>query len=110
MTKCGNRALFIFIWYYFATDPSKFTNTTQTKAVYGVCVDLLSEDCHRVASYVENQVYIWDLRKLDKAVHIIPPMRSPIVKVSPCPNILFYIYPPGCWPSYSVDMKLVVQR
>lgn len=61
-------------------DPGKFAKTTATKAVFGVCVDPQHEE--KVASFVENQVSVWDLRWFDKALHTLPPQKSSIVKVN----------------------------
>ena len=64
---------------FIDTDPSKFAKTTATKAVFGVCVDPQHEE--KVASFVENQVSVWDLRWFDKPLHTLPLQKSSIVKV-----------------------------
>lgn len=67
------------ILLFLNTDPSKFAKTTATKAVFGVCVDPQHEE--KVASFVENQVSVWDLRWFDKPLHTLPLQKSNIVKV-----------------------------
>jgi len=70
----------------YVEDKDKFANTTQTKAVYGICIDPQWEQ-KGIASYLENQVYIWDLRKFDKPAHSLPLQKSSIVKVPPYSNV-----------------------
>ncbi|XP_067931890.1 GATOR2 complex protein MIOS-B-like [Watersipora subatra] len=66
-------------------DPCKFVKTTQTKAVYGISVDPQNEE-RGVASFIENQVCIWDMRSFNKALHTLPLQKAPIVKIGWCPK------------------------
>lgn len=65
----------------YSVDANKFVKTAQTKAVYGICIDPQNE-VRGIASYVENQVYIWDMRMFEKAFYTLPLQKTPIVKVS----------------------------
>ncbi|KAG1694135.1 GATOR complex protein MIOS [Nymphon striatum] len=64
-------------------DKSKHHNACSTKAVYGVCVDPYFE--HRLASYVDNQVVIWDIRNFEKSILTLTDSRQ-ISKLSWCPT------------------------
>ena len=57
---------FVSLCNFHSLDPSKHKSSTITRAVYGVSVDPLCE--HRLASFFEEQTYIWDLRHFEKPV------------------------------------------
>lgn len=75
------RPILMLLYFYLLPDPSKFVKMTQTKAVYGICIDPQDEE-RGVASFIENQVYIWDIRYFEKALHTLPLQKSSIVKVN----------------------------
>ncbi|XP_076029287.1 GATOR complex protein mio [Oratosquilla oratoria] len=62
---------------------SKVITTVPTKAVYGICMDPHSD--RRFASFVDNQVHVWDMRNLERPVlcHNDP---KPITKLAWCPT------------------------
>uniref|UniRef100_A0A0A9ZA57 WD repeat-containing protein mio n=3 Tax=Lygus hesperus TaxID=30085 RepID=A0A0A9ZA57_LYGHE len=64
-------------------DPSKAANSAQTKAVYGVTAAPYS-NC-MLASYVESQVAIWDIRAFEKPVLSLQ-QSKPITKILWCPT------------------------
>ncbi|XP_023223348.1 GATOR complex protein MIOS-B-like [Centruroides sculpturatus] len=78
---CGMNNKFLKI--FDLRDTSKHHNVTTTKAVYGVCVDPFFE--HRLASFVENQVVLWDVRNFEKPVITLQEVRH-IAKVAWCPT------------------------
>nr|XP_054767696.1 GATOR complex protein MIOS-like [Lytechinus pictus] len=51
---------------YDIRDPSKHKSSAITKSVYGISADPLYE--HRLASFFEDQMNIWDLRHFEKPV------------------------------------------
>ncbi|XP_069184860.1 GATOR2 complex protein MIOS isoform X3 [Procambarus clarkii] len=61
----------------------KLCATANTKAVYGICTDIHNE--HRLASFVENQVSIWDLRSIERPVLYLDATK-PITKLAWCPS------------------------
>ncbi|KAG7157420.1 GATOR complex protein MIOS-A-like [Homarus americanus] len=61
----------------------KLCATANTKAVYGICTDVHNE--HRLASFVENQVSIWDLRSLERPVLYLDATKT-ITKLAWCPS------------------------
>ncbi|KAK3891191.1 hypothetical protein Pcinc_004907 [Petrolisthes cinctipes] len=62
---------------------SKNCATTNTKAVYGICSDIHNE--HRLASFFENQVSIWDLRSIERPLLNLE-ANKPVTKLSWCPS------------------------
>lgn len=68
---------------YDIRDYSKHLNITPTKAVYGVSVDPLCE--HRLASYSENSLAIWDVRNFEKPILTLNEPRT-TVKLAWCPT------------------------
>lgn len=58
-------------------------SVTSTKGVYGLVPDPLFE--HHLASYFEDQIYIWDLRNFDKPVLSLKEVR-PVSKLEWNPN------------------------
>lgn len=64
-------------------DLTKPKLTTNTRAVYGLTVDTFSDK--RLASYVENQILIWDTRFLEKPLVTIVESK-PISQTSWCPT------------------------
>ncbi|XP_013772701.1 GATOR complex protein MIOS-like [Limulus polyphemus] len=64
-------------------DSSKHSTSTPTKAVFGVCVDPFCE--HRLASFVENQVVIWDIRNFEKPMNVVTESRH-VTKLAWCPT------------------------
>ncbi|CAG0878625.1 unnamed protein product [Darwinula stevensoni] len=59
------------------------SQTAPTKGVFGVCMD--PHNSHRLASYFDNQTYIWDLRNFERPVHIINECK-PVNKLAWCPT------------------------
>lgn len=55
-------------------DPSTSKSVITTKGVHGLVADPLFE--HQLASFVEEQIYIWDLRNFDKPVLSIKEVRT----------------------------------
>lgn len=78
---CGMNSKFLKI--FDLRDTSKHHNATTTKAVYGVCVDPFFE--HRLASFVENQLVLWDVRNFEKPVITLQDSKL-IAKVAWCPT------------------------
>lgn len=68
---------------YDLRDSSKPQNFTATKAVYGICVDPFFE--HRLASYFENFVMLWDIRNFEKPVATLHEAKQ-ILKLNFCPT------------------------
>uniref|UniRef100_T1HA87 Zinc_ribbon_16 domain-containing protein n=1 Tax=Rhodnius prolixus TaxID=13249 RepID=T1HA87_RHOPR len=68
---------------YDLRDPTRAINSSQTKAVFGVTGPPRSS--YLFASYVENQIAIWDIRSLDKPVLTLP-QAKPVIKISWCPT------------------------
>ncbi|CAG9854863.1 unnamed protein product [Phyllotreta striolata] len=64
-------------------DQNKIVNSTTTKAVFGVCTN--PNDDTYLASYVENQIYLWDMRNFEKSVVTIP-QTKPVVKIAWSPT------------------------
>ncbi|XP_066997693.2 GATOR2 complex protein MIOS isoform X2 [Anabrus simplex] len=64
-------------------DSSKIINSTPTKAVYGLAVDPCND--YQLASFVENQISIWDTRNFEKPVLTVT-QPKPVTKVLWCPT------------------------
>ena len=64
-------------------DISRPQSVAYTKGVYGVCVD--PHFNHRLASYTEGQVYIWDNRNFDRPV-LTQGQNKSVLKISWCPT------------------------
>ncbi|XP_069700640.1 GATOR2 complex protein MIOS [Periplaneta americana] len=64
-------------------DSIKVSNSTPTKAVYGLVVDPNND--HQLASFVENQISVWDTRNFEKPVLTLSQSR-PVTKVLWCPT------------------------
>lgn len=64
-------------------DPSKAVNSAPTKAVYGITVAPFNDN--QIASYIENQIAVWDTRSFEKPVLTLP-QTKPVLKVSWCPT------------------------
>lgn len=62
---------------------TKAANSTLTKAVYGICVD--PHDDKHLASFVENQISVWDTRNFEKPIMTLLHMKS-LLKVLWCPT------------------------
>ncbi|XP_050310111.1 GATOR complex protein MIOS [Anthonomus grandis grandis] len=58
-------------------------SSTVTKAALGVCTN--PKDDKYLASYFENQVYVWDTRNIEKPIQILP-QPKPVLKVAWCPT------------------------
>lgn len=58
-------------------------SSTPTKAVYGLAVDPQAD--HRLASFVDSQIYVWDTRNFEKPVLSLS-QSKPVSKVSWCPT------------------------
>ncbi|CAL8072972.1 unnamed protein product [Orchesella dallaii] len=61
----------------------KLSSTATTKAVYGICVDNVC--AHRVASFAENQVFVWDTRNFEKPFLILNHSKH-VSKLGWCPT------------------------
>jgi len=72
-----------YLRIYDLRDISRPTNVAITKAVYGLCVDPHFE--HRLASFFEGHVSVWDTRNFDKPVLTLQDARQ-VVKVSWSPT------------------------
>ncbi|XP_014242242.1 GATOR complex protein MIOS-B [Cimex lectularius] len=59
-------------------DTSRGANSSQTKAVYGVTVP--PHPSYLVASYIENQIAIWDVRSFEKPVVTLQ-QGKPVTKI-----------------------------
>ncbi|KDR16180.1 GATOR complex protein MIOS [Zootermopsis nevadensis] len=64
-------------------DSNKAVNSTPTKAVYGLVVDPHND--HQLASFVENQISVWDTRNFEKPVLTLIHSK-PVIKVLWCPT------------------------
>ncbi|XP_046390377.1 GATOR complex protein MIOS-B [Ischnura elegans] len=64
-------------------DTTKPVNSTPTKAVFGLIADPHSE--HHLASYVEGQISIWDLRNFEKPILTLS-QSKPFTKLSWSPT------------------------
>lgn len=64
-------------------DLTKPKLTAQTRAVHGLTVDAFSDK--RFASYVDNNIYIWDTRFFDKPLVTIVESK-PVSQISWCPT------------------------
>jgi len=62
---------------------AKLGSTASTKAVYGICIDELCT--HRVASFADSQVYVWDMRNFEKPFVVLSHSKA-IAKVGWCPT------------------------
>lgn len=58
-------------------------NSTLTKAVYGVCVS--RNDDRQIASFFENQVYVWDTRNFEKSLVVLQQNKN-VSKIGWCPT------------------------
>ncbi|XP_044266200.1 GATOR complex protein MIOS-B [Tribolium madens] len=64
-------------------DPNKITNSTLTKAVFGVCMD--PNDDRHLASFSENNIYVWDTRNFEKPILTLH-QNKPVIKIAWCPT------------------------
>ncbi|PNF34608.1 WD repeat-containing protein mio [Cryptotermes secundus] len=64
-------------------DSNKAITSTPTKAVYGLVVDTHND--HQLASFVENQISVWDTRNFEKPVLTLT-QSKPVTKVLWCPT------------------------
>lgn len=64
-------------------DPNKVALSNVTKAVYGICIDPHNEK--HLASYVDNQIYIWDIRNFEKPISTLSHIK-PLLKISWSPT------------------------
>jgi len=76
------------------SDSNKAVNSTPTKAVYGLVVD--PQNDHQLASFVENQISVWDTRNFEKPVLTLT-QSKPVTKVLWCPTrygsrLLYHLY------------------
>lgn len=62
---------------------TRVVSSTVTKAAMGVCTN--PKDDKYLASYFENQVYVWDTRNIEKPIQILPQTKS-IQKIAWCPT------------------------
>ncbi|XP_070565047.1 GATOR2 complex protein MIOS-like [Ptychodera flava] len=72
-----------FIRVFDIRDPTRPMKVALTKAVYGISAD--PHSAHRLASYCEGQLTIWDLRNFDKPVFTINE-KCQINRLSWCPT------------------------
>ncbi|KAJ8949341.1 hypothetical protein NQ314_008261 [Rhamnusium bicolor] len=68
---------------YDMRDPNKMINSTITKAVYGVCMNPYGD--RHLASFHDNQIFVWDLRNFEKPVLTLP-QTKPLLKIAWCPT------------------------
>jgi hypothetical protein len=64
-------------------DPNKITNSTLTKAVFGLSVD--PNDDRHLASFFENNIYVWDTRNFEKPILTLH-QNKPVIKIAWCPT------------------------
>ncbi|XP_075236939.1 GATOR complex protein mio isoform X2 [Lycorma delicatula] len=64
-------------------DPSKAVNSAPTKAVYGITVAPFNDN--QLASFIENQIAIWDTRSFEKPILTLP-QAKPVLKIIWCPT------------------------
>ncbi|KAJ9588221.1 hypothetical protein L9F63_018385 [Diploptera punctata] len=64
-------------------DSNKIVNSTPTKSVYGLVVDPHKD--HQLASFVENQISVWDTRNFEKPVLTLT-QNKPVTKIHWCPT------------------------
>ncbi|XP_060529882.1 GATOR complex protein MIOS-B [Cylas formicarius] len=64
-------------------DCSKMVSSTLTKAACGVCTNPL--DDRYLASYYENQIFVWDTRSIEKPTVILQ-QAKPVLKIGWCPT------------------------
>lgn len=64
-------------------DSVKVVNSTMTKAVYGIDVEIHNQQT--LASFFENQICIWDIRNFEKPISTISRMKS-VSKILWCPT------------------------
>lgn len=64
-------------------DPNKVTYSTLTKAVLGVCID--PNDDRHLASFIENNVFVWDTRNFEKPIWT-QHHNKPLMKIAWCPT------------------------
>ena len=67
----------------FIADSNKAVTSTPTKAVYGLVVDPHND--HQLASFVDNQIYVWDTRNFEKPVLTVAQSKV-VTKVLWCPT------------------------
>ncbi|ENN79182.1 hypothetical protein D910_02334, partial [Dendroctonus ponderosae] len=72
-----------FIRLYDIRDLNRVVSSTVTKAALGVCTN--PKDDKYLASYFENQIYVWDTRNIEKPIQILP-QAKPVLKVGWCPT------------------------
>ncbi|KAK7109429.1 GATOR2 complex protein MIOS-like [Littorina saxatilis] len=70
-----------YLRLYDLRDPAKPRLSTQHRTVYGVCVD--NQNSHRLASFGESQVAVWDTRSFDRPVFTLQEAK-PVSKISWC--------------------------
>nr|XP_023023937.1 GATOR complex protein MIOS [Leptinotarsa decemlineata] len=68
---------------YDLRDPNKMVYSTTTKAVFGICANPFNDK--QLASFIDNQVCVWDTRNLDKPAVIIQ-QTKPVLKIGWCPT------------------------
>lgn len=64
-------------------DSAKIVNSTMTKAVYGINMEIHNK--HTLASFFENQICVWDVRNFEKPISTITRPKS-IAKILWCPT------------------------
>ncbi|KAL8558525.1 hypothetical protein ACOMHN_038849 [Nucella lapillus] len=70
-----------YIRLYDLRDPTKNRMNTQHRTVFGICVDVHNNS--RLASFGENQVAVWDIKKFDRPVFTLQEAK-PVSKISWC--------------------------
>lgn len=87
VTGMNNR----YLRLYDLANPTKPRLTTQHRSVCGVCVDV--ENNHRLASFGEQVVAVWDVRSFDRPVFTLPESKH-VAKIGWCltrPGVLTVI-------------------
>jgi len=72
-----------FLRVYDVRDGSKPISSTNTRAVHGIAMDPFIT--HRIASYIDSSVLVWDMRNFEKPVLSLQ-QPKPISKISWCPT------------------------
>ncbi|KAJ8938879.1 hypothetical protein NQ318_016083 [Aromia moschata] len=83
LLACGMNMKYIKI--YDMRDPNKMINSTLTKGIFGVCVNPYGD--RHLASFCDNQIFVWDLRNFEKPVLTLQ-QNKPILKIEWCPTNL----------------------
>ncbi|XP_060067051.1 GATOR complex protein MIOS-A-like [Ylistrum balloti] len=77
-----------YIKIFDLRETSRQHMTTNTKSVYGICMD--PQNHFRLASFHENQVSVWDIRNFDKPIMTFPETKA-VVQIGWCPTRMGFL-------------------